>query len=93
MKNLTEFWCNKHRAAEVLGLSQWTLRDWRLDGRLIENVHWVRISQTSILYNIDLLKDYIANISNPGQHQLAIEAFLKSLPSNANKTRGGRRAS
>jgi hypothetical protein len=37
-------WCNKHEAAQILGLSQSTLKNLRLTAQLVEGIHWVRFS-------------------------------------------------
>ena len=90
MHNLTEIWGNKHRAAKVSGLSPLTLRDWRLSGRIQENIHWVRIAKTKVLYNIPLLGDFISNIGDSHAHHQAVDSYLASLPSNQPKARGRR---
>lgn len=81
-------WGSKREAAKVTGLSPLTLRDWRLSGKLIENVHWVRVSATCVLYNLELLSNLIANKAAPEIHQAAINEFLASVTSANGLKRG-----
>jgi hypothetical protein len=71
--------------------SRYTFQDWRNKGKLLEGVHWVRVGRTSILYNLPLLEDYIANLGDPAAHQRAIDNYLASLPSNAPAKSGRKR--
>ena len=74
-----------------LGISGSTLKNWRLgrvnsDGtrtlpKLVENIHWFAIGQRKILYNFELIRDYVHNIKQPQLHERAIDAYLASLPS------------
>lgn len=64
-----------------------TLKHWRIGNRdikpkLIEGVHWFRPGTRSILYNISLIEDWLANLQDPKAHEKAIEAYRASLPSN-----------
>jgi hypothetical protein len=74
-------WCNKHEAAKIGGLSQFTLKKLRLTNELIEGIHWTRFSSRCIRYNVDLLKDWIVNRENKKLHDQAIANYLSSLPS------------
>lgn len=87
----TQF-CNKHRIAEVAGILTETSKKNRLSGKWIEGIHWQRVNSRSVLYNLPLILDWIANRSDPQAHQRAIEAYLSELASNQQKARG-RRAS
>lgn len=79
---------DKNTVNELLGIRPGTLKTWRL-GRtdtgaepvLREGIHWIRQSPRHTLYNIDLLRDFIANRANPEAHERAIAAYLESLPS------------
>jgi hypothetical protein len=89
MKQLQQaVWCNKHEAAQILGLSQSTLKKLRLTDQLIEGIHWVRFSSRCVRYNVELLKDWAATRMESGNHDLAVANFLNSLPSNQPQTRG-----
>ena len=76
-----------------LGISPSSLKNWRLGRqlpsgeftppRLVEGVHWLRVGPRKILYNLELIRDFLYNQENPDAHRLAIEAYLKSLPSAA----------
>jgi hypothetical protein len=78
---------SKRSAIELLGISDSTLKVWRLGKgdrppKLTEGVHWIRYSEKAILYNSALLEDFIVNIANPEAHERAIANYLASLPSN-----------
>ncbi len=83
---------NKHKAAEILGVSPETLKKYRLqpDSTLIEGVHYHAWNQRVIRYNPTLLADWARNRNNPKAHQKTIEAYLASLPANQPKKRGRR---
>lgn len=85
----TQF-CNKHRLAELTGLSPETFKKYRLSGKWHEGIHWQRINSRCILYNLSLILDWVANRANPDAHQRAIDHYLASLPSNQPKKRGRR---
>ncbi len=86
----TVIWCDKHQAGKIIGLSTSTLKQLRLSGEFIENVHYVKYSKFCIRYNAELLKDWVTN-RNTERHAVAIENYLNSLPSNQPK-RAGRKA-
>lgn len=81
---------NKKVLAKIIGCSVHTLKAFRLRGDWIEGVHYTRINSRSILYNLPLCIDWIANRNNPLAHQQAIEKYLASLPCNQPKKRGRR---
>ncbi|MGB3312579.1 MAG: hypothetical protein WBG32_00870 [Nodosilinea sp.] len=74
------------RAAQAnLGVGQTTLKVWRLgdrrqgvEPRLLQGVHWFQPSHGLILYNVTMIRDWLAN---PDTHHRAVEAFLASQPS------------
>ena len=74
-------YCKASELAKHTGMSTSTLKGNRLSGKWILGVHWVRITPKSVLYNLPLIMDWIANRSNPTAHQRAIDAYLASLPS------------
>lgn len=79
---------NSVATAAHFGLSKNTLKVWRngsakIKASLIEGVHWVKSGERSVLYNVPLLEDWLANRkTNPEAHQRAIDAHRQSLPSN-----------
>jgi hypothetical protein len=92
---------DKQAVEKILGIRNGTLKNWRI-GRpdagvspvLQEGIHWVRQSSRHTLYNVDLLRDFIANRASPEAHERAIAAYLESLPSSqaGGQTRKRRRA-
>jgi tRNA(His) 5'-end guanylyltransferase len=76
---------SKQEATQSLKLSGTTLRRYRVQGLLIEGVHWVRVNSRCIRYNLDLLKDWLHNRHDPAAHQRAIEIYQASLLSNQRK--------
>ena len=72
---------DKHKAAEILGISPSTLKKYRLDkdSTLIENVHYYVLNSRTIRYNALLIADWAVNRHNPLAHQRAIESFLRDL--------------
>lgn len=83
-------WCDKHQAGKIIGLSTSTIKQLRLSGEFIENVHYVKYSKFCIRYNAELLRDWVTN-RNTERHMVAIDNYLNSLPSNQPK-RVGRKA-
>lgn len=75
---MTQF-VNKKNACEHLNLSGSTLKKYRLQGDWIEGIHWVRLNSRCIRYNLDLIKDWVHNRSNPTAHMKAIETYQNSL--------------
>ena len=76
---------SKQEATQSLKLSGTTLRRYRVQGLLIEGVHWVRVNSRCIRYNLDLIKDWLHNRHDPAAHQRAIEIYQASLLSNQRK--------
>jgi hypothetical protein len=73
---------NKQGACQYLKLSEATLKRYRLQGLLIEGIHWVRLNSRCIRYNLDLLQDWMRNRHNPEAHQRTIEVYLANLQNN-----------
>jgi hypothetical protein len=73
--------CDKREIARLIGLSTETLKKLRLSGALAEGIHWVRHGTKRVVFNFELMRDWNINRCNPQVHQLAIDAFLASLPS------------
>ena len=78
----------KQEIIKATGLSASSLKRLRLSGTWIENIHWVRVGTRKIIYNDELILDWLVNQSNHSAHQKAIELYLASLPSNRSKIRG-----
>lgn len=64
------------------------LKLWRLGSQrdkkepvLKEGIHWFRLSDKDVRFNISLMKSFVDNRKNPEQHQTDIENWQKSLPS------------
>ena len=80
-------WVGKRDAAEILGVSTYTLKLYRKK-HWTENIHFLYLNSRTIRYNESLLRDWIANLSCPSAHLRAIELFSSSLLSNQPKKRG-----
>ncbi len=78
----------KGEAARCLNLSGATLKRYRLQGLLVEGIHWVRLNSRCIRYNLDLVQDWAQNRDDPAAHQRAIEIYRAGLLSNQKKTAG-----
>lgn len=76
---------SKQEATQSLRLSGTTLRRYRVQGLLIEGVHWVRVNSRCIRYNLELINDWLHNRHDPAAHQRAIEIYQASLLSNQRK--------
>jgi hypothetical protein len=76
---------SKQEATQSLKLSGTTLRRYRVQGLLIEGVHWVRVNSRCIRYNLELMQDWLHNRHDPAAHQRAIEIYQSSLLSNQRK--------
>ena len=81
---MTQF-VSKREAIESLKLSDTTLRRYRVQGLLIEGLHFVRLNSRCIRYNLDLVKDWLHNRHDPEAHQRAIDIYQESLLSNQKK--------
>jgi hypothetical protein len=76
---LTPAWVKTADAVKLIGLSPSCLKNYRLkQGYLIEGIHWVYTNSghRMILYNVELLCDWVANRASPEQHLRTIEAYL-----------------
>lgn len=72
-------WLKTAQAAKLIGLSPSSLKNYRLKQKaLIEGIHWVytNSSHRAILYNVELLSDWIATRANPEEHLRTIETYL-----------------
>jgi CHAD domain-containing protein len=73
---------SKQQASECLNLSSSTLKKYRLNGEWIEGLHWVRINSRCVRYNLELIKDWLHNRTDPAAHLRAIERYQQDLLSN-----------
>jgi 2-phosphoglycerate kinase len=65
-------------AAKLIGKSPSTLKAWRNQSKcLIEGVHYIKENARSVLYNVQLLLDFMVNIDDPETHNKRIQKFLK----------------
>ena len=78
---------NKRQVSECLNLSSSTLKKYRLNGEWIEGLHWVRINSRCVRYNLELIKDWLHNRSDPAAHLRAIEIYQRELLSNQSQRR------
>jgi tRNA(His) 5'-end guanylyltransferase len=77
---------SKQEAIQALKLSGTTLRRYRVQGVLIEGIHWVRVNSRCIRYNLELIQDWLHNRHDPIAHQRAIHIYQSSLLSNQKKS-------
>jgi hypothetical protein len=68
---------DKHNAALLIKCSPHTLNKWRLDGTLIEGVHWVAYNQRVTRYDKEMLQHWAENRHQPWVHLARVEEFLK----------------
>jgi hypothetical protein len=72
---------DKWEMSRLTGLSPETLKKYRLNGFLIENIHWIRLNQRTVRYCVPLVLDRIQNQHFPQVHDKAIEYCQSLLPS------------
>ncbi len=77
----------KQQACEFLALSNDTLKKYRLQGEWIEGIHWVRINQRCVRYNLPLIQDWMHNRCDPAAHQRAIATYESTLLSHQKRTK------
>lgn len=77
---------------QTLSVGKNTLIRLREEQQLIEGVHFVRVpGGRKFLWNLELVKDFFAT-GGGASHQIAIDSYLHSLPSNQPKKVGRKRA-
>jgi hypothetical protein len=79
-------WLNKRTAAKLLGISPHTLKLYRQKHWTL-GIHYQYLNSRTIRYHEGLLRDWLANISEPQAHQRAKEIYVASLLSNQQKKR------
>lgn len=89
MTGITEqpYYLGERKMAILIGSSKEFLKNCRFKNALVEGIHWIRLN-SRILYNVDLVLDWVQNQGDPIAHQRAIKTYLAKLPSN--KTKHGR---
>jgi predicted site-specific integrase-resolvase len=55
----------KEEAASILGVSTFTLREWRMKGKLISGVHYVQYNSRNIRYFKEPLQQYLMEGTKP----------------------------
>lgn len=70
----------------VLDVSRATLNEWEKAGKIVENVHFVRLGRDR-RYCMALMQDRMANINDDNAHEMAIKNWQASLPSNQKPNR------
>lgn len=55
---------DKKKASEITGLSETTLKRYRLSGILEEGVHWIRLNQKNVKYNQEMLEHWLLTQSS-----------------------------
>lgn len=92
-------WVDKRHLAKAISLSPELFKLLRLgrkgrDGKpdthpvWVEGVHYQKIGTRKILYNLQLIENWVATRHSPREHELVIEQYLKSLPQNAPRKTG-----
>ena len=76
---------DKRQALKSFNLSNTTLKKYRLEGIWIEGIHWVRINQRCVRYNLELIQDWLHNCQDPIAHQRTIQLYQANLLSNQRK--------
>jgi hypothetical protein len=66
---------DKREMSRLCGLSGDTLKKYRLQGLLIENIHWVRINARVIRYCAPLVLDWIQHANDAAAHARAIAVY------------------
>ncbi len=74
--------CPTREMAISAGVSSDTLKSWRVQGLLTSPLYWWTLpGSEKIVWNRDLIRDWIVNGADSPAHTRACEKFLRSLPS------------
>lgn len=79
---------DKREMARLTGLSVATLKRYRLNGLLKENIHWVTLNSRTVRFCVPLVLDWMQNRNFPELHNKAIENYQTLLLSYQKKTKG-----
>ncbi|AFY73266.1 hypothetical protein Syn7502_01158 [Synechococcus sp. PCC 7502] len=85
---MTPKFLDKHKASELISLSEHTLKQKRSVGEFIEGLHYVRLGRTSLRYNSEVLLIWMQYRNDAPAYQRAIEAYLNLQPDNQDKIAG-----
>jgi hypothetical protein len=66
---------NKKELQKIFSACDTTLKKYR-KFHWTENIHWFRINSRKIIYNLDLIQDWLENKNNPCQHNKNIIKYL-----------------
>ena len=80
-------WIGKKEIKEFLQISERTLARYRADYWYI-GIHYTKPVQ-KVLYNRELVEDWMVNRHDWGTHTRAIELYQASLPSNQKRRKAG----
>ncbi|WP_055076026.1 hypothetical protein [Pseudanabaena sp. 'Roaring Creek'] len=76
----------KAEAAKLIGMSTEYLKKQKRLNNLIQGIHYYQYGKTApCVYNAELLQDWFIHRNDPDAHNVAIERYLASLPSNERK--------
>ncbi|MBW4422748.1 MAG: hypothetical protein KME13_26815 [Myxacorys californica WJT36-NPBG1] len=81
-------WIDKHKAGEIVNAHADTLKRWRSNPHIgwIEGIHYQKVGR-QILYNEQLLRDWMAHRHDTDGHLAAIEGYQRTLTRNQPKRR------
>lgn len=78
---------DKREMARLTGLSVDTLKRYRLDGLLKEDIHWVALNARTVRFCVPLVLNWVQNRNFPELHNQAIEYYQSLLPSYQGKAK------
>ncbi len=86
---MTYEFIDKHAAAQLLKCHPASIARYRQDPKIgwIEGVHFARPNGQKVLYNRELLQDWLANRHDPIAHLTAVENYQASLLCNQKRKR------
>lgn len=81
-ENYTPYYQQIPVIEHIFGVSSTVIDRWIEQGKIVENIHFVKVGTKTRLFNVELLRDRIANWHDDTAHQRGIHAYLSALPSN-----------
>ncbi|HEY9695714.1 MAG TPA: hypothetical protein V6D10_00355 [Trichocoleus sp.] len=78
---------DKREMSRLTGLSVDTLKRYRLNGLLKENIHWVALNARTVRFCVPLVLDWMQNRNFPELHSKAIENYQALLLSYQGKAK------
>lgn len=82
---------DKWEMSRLTGLSVYTLKRYRLEGLLKEDIHWIALNQRTVRFCVPLVLDWIQNRNFPTLHSKAIENYQALLLSYQGQAKGKNR--